>query len=167
MFSFVDAGSPREFDKISGVYSSNQIPETFAKVKFFVSDEKVVHLRQSYSVLDILQDLGGFIMILWILGLIIVEPFINHTFQLKTVEQNFFAKYRDKSFSESKDKDYLKRKQEMLKIASESHFESKGFQNTKLIEFSFCQSLILFIRRFPLCCCCGSKKNFVKFFREG
>ena len=52
-----------------------------------------------------------------------MSPFVNHSFRIEAVERNFFAKYNDKTvktFTESKDRVYLKRKQEMLKLASES-----------------------------------------------
>ena len=54
----------------------------------------------------------------------------------------------------------------MLKIASENQFESIGFYNTKMVKFSFCQSLNIFIRSIPLCCCWCSKSKFVKFYTE-
>ena len=102
--------TPKIIDQISIALNNLNDRDVYVKVKLFISDEKVEHLRQCYNIVDIICEVGGIIVILSILGTIIVDPFINHSFKIDAIEKNFFAKYKGRNMAESKNKEYLKKK---------------------------------------------------------
>ena len=140
----------------------------------FRARNSIVHERACYSLLDIIDEIGGFTQVIFIVCAFLLSPISKHSFFLKATKKLYKAKTNDNTiFGQSSTK--LEKLTKSKSIKRHSHAKimenailanlKSKFNSHRDIKINFKQSLKLYIdnliARFCwgclICTCCRTK----------
>lgn len=137
-----------------------------------LESEQFKHIKQVYSLVDCLGDLGGLIEIILVGGAFFVRPIAFHSFILNSIKKLYTVKTKKTNlFREPSNKlkgvDNLKKQIQISEFIG--HQFRKDLINERIINIRLRDSIYLFICRLFPCFgfCWKSKKDFKKLFDEG
>ena len=89
-----------------------------AMVLIDVSDQKILHSRSVYTLLDLLGDYGGLQEMFFLLLSFFIAPFSEHSFVLSAIKKLYLVKTEDRTlFMRPRSEKHLQRQRTKRKIA--------------------------------------------------
>lgn len=128
---------------------------------FRLSSLQVSHERAAYNIFDLLGDYGGFGEGLRLVVVIILSSYPEHTFAMRAIQKLFFAQTNDdllfdERFADNKKvkRVELKRRAEVDARSAKDGGKKELLASTRVIKFTRCQSIRLYLHRALSCILC-------------